>query len=272
MKSLITILAEQKKFFYLTRRLAKYELKTKNESSYLGSLWEYLNPLIQILIYWFVFQNVMQRSSITMNNGEEVPFVFWLLVGFVIWIFFFKATIEGSKSIYSRLNMLSKMKFPMSIIPSFVTYSYFQIHLILLGITLVILNISGYFASIYYVQLLYLIPMTLLLIFALALVTSTLSTIIRDLHMLLNAVLKMVLYLSPVLWEIGRLADPWGFVAKINPLYYLIESYRAAVFGTEWYAIEHPIYTLYFVGFTGLILLIGSILHVKFRRHFVDFL
>ena len=272
MKSLITILAEQKKFFYLTRRLAKYEMKTKNDSSYLGSLWEYINPLIQILVYWFVFQNVMQRNSITLSNGVEVPFVYWLVIGFVVWMFFLKATTEGSKSIYSRIGMLSKMKFPMSIVPSFVIYSYLRIHLILLAIALVILNISGYFVNIYYLQLLYLVPMTLIFIFAFALITSTLSTIIRDVHMLLTAVLKMVLYLSPVLWEIGRLTDPWGFIVKLNPLYYIIESYRAAVFGTGWYVAEHPIYTLYFIAVIIFLLVIGSMLHVKFRRHFVDYL
>ena len=84
MKSVITILKEQKQYFYLTRRLAKYEMKTKNENSYLGALWEYINPLIQLLVYWFVFQNVMQRSSITMRDGSEVPFICWLLVGFVV--------------------------------------------------------------------------------------------------------------------------------------------------------------------------------------------
>lgn len=272
MKSVITILKEQKQYFYLTRRLAKYEMKTKNENSYLGALWEYINPLIQLLVYWFVFQNVMQRSSITMRDGSEVPFFCWLLVGFVVWIFFFKSTIEGSKSIYSRLNILSKMKFPMSIIPSFVLFSYLRVHLILLLITIVIINVSGFFVNVYYLQLLYLIPATIIFIFALSLITSTLSTIIRDVHMFLNAVLKMVLYLSPVLWEIGRLAEPWSLIAKFNPVFYLIEGYRAAIFGTEWYFIGHPRYTLYFIVVTILLLVVGSALHIKFRRHFVDYL
>src|SRR5690606_7056181 len=145
MKSAVIVIKEQLKHFYLIRRLSLYELKSKNKSNYLGTSWEIINPVIQILIYWFVFGAIRGRSPVEMGNGEEVPFILWLLCGFLMWNFFYQATIQGSKSIYSRLGMLSKMNFPMSVIPNFVIFSQFYIHLIMLLIMVIIFQFSGIF-------------------------------------------------------------------------------------------------------------------------------
>src|SRR5699024_11799107 len=143
-----------------------------------------------IMIYWFVFWTIRSRAHIEMS-GMEIPFFSWLLAGFFLWIFFYQATIQGSKSIYSRLRMLSKMNFPMSVIPNFVIFSKFYIHLVMLIITFIIFQINGYFISVYYFQFVYFIFASFCLIFSISLITSTLSTIARDIHMLLNSTLRM---------------------------------------------------------------------------------
>lgn len=272
MNSIIRVIREQIDHFYLIRRLSLYELKSKNKNNYLGMAWEVINPTIQILIYWFVFGSIRQRSAVEIAPGEEVPFITWLVAGFILWTFFYQSTIQGSRSIYSRLRMLSKMNFPMSVIPNFVIFSQFYIHLFMLGIAVILLHIFGFYISFYYIQLIYFMFASFALIFAISLITSTLSTIIRDVHMFLNATLRMVLYLSPILWQITILDDPLPTIMKLNPLYYLIEGYRSALFGTEWYFAAHWQYTLYFWVVVGLLLWIGSMLHVRFRRHFIDYL
>jgi teichoic acid transport system permease protein len=265
-------LKEQYDHFYLIRRLSIFEIKSKNRNNLLGSSWEVLNLIIQLVIYWFVFQNVRKHETIVLSDGTEVPFFFWLTAGFILWMFFHKSTIDGSNSIYTRIKILSKMNFPMSVVPSYVIFSYFYIHLVMVGITVLLFSIGGFHVNVHYLQFLYFMPATLFFLFSLALITSTLSTIVRDVHMLLNAVMRMLLYLSPILWEIGSLPDPIGTIAKLNPLYYLIEGYRSAFFGTEWYFITHWEYSLYFWGVTMVLFTIGATVHMKFRRHFVDYL
>jgi len=273
MKSAIKVLREQIDNFYLIRRLSLYELKSKNYNNYLGVAWEVINPCIQILIYWFVFGTLRDRAPIEMG-GETVPFFSWLLAGFFIWIFCFQSIIQGSRSIYSRLRMLSKMNFPMSIIPNFAIFSKFYVHLIAFAISVIILQFMGYFINIYYLQFFYYIFAAFCLMFAISLITSTISTIIRDVHMFLSSTLRMLLYVSGVLWPISRLADfPIMItILKLNPIFYLIEGYRSAFFGTEWYFITHWEYTLYFWGLVVVLFLFGFMLHVKFRRHFIDYL
>ncbi|MDI6535321.1 teichoic acid ABC transporter permease, partial [Bacillus mycoides] len=75
-----------------------------------------MNPLIQMSIYCFVFV-----LGIRWGQGVNgVTFVYWLSAGLVVWFFIIPAMMQDSKSIYTRLNMVSKMCFPMSVIPSFV--------------------------------------------------------------------------------------------------------------------------------------------------------
>lgn len=275
MKAAITVIKEQFNNFYLIKRLSSYEIKSQNRNNYLGTSWEVINPLFQILIYWFVFGALRDREPIEIVPGMGVPFINWLICGFIVWIFFYQSTIQGSKSIYSRLRMLSKMNFPMSIIPSFVIFSKFYVHVFMLAVAIIIFQFTGYYANIYYLQLIYFAFSTICLIYSISLITSTLSTIVRDVHMFLNSTLRMGLYLSGVLWPLTileKLPDWITMVLKLNPLYYLIEGYRAALFGTEWYLISEWQYTLYFWVVVAVLFLFGSTLHVKFRRHFIDYL
>lgn len=274
MKSVKIVIKEQIDRFYMILRLSWYELKSRNKNNYLGVAWEFINPTIQILIYWFVFGSLSRRADVEVMPGQDVPFIAWLLGGFILWNFFYQAIIQGSKSIYTRLGMLSKMNFPMSIIPTFVILSQFYVHLVMLLISIVILQFLNFYINIYYLQLIYFLLCTFLFVFSISLISSTLSTIVRDLHMLLNAVLRMFLYVSPVLWPISSIIqnDLLIFILKLNPLFYLIEGYRAAFFGTGWYFVENWEYTIYFFSVVLFLFWIGSILHVKFRKNLVDYL
>lgn len=273
MKSAIKVIQEQVNNFYLIRRLSLFELKSKNKNNYLGIAWEIINPAIQILIYWFVFGTLRERADVKVA-GIDIPFFSWLLAAFFLWIFFYQATIQGSRSIFSRLKMLSKMNFPMSVIPSYVIFSQFYVHIFMIAVVTIILHFSGFNLNLYTLQIFYFMLGAFSLIFAISLITSTLSTIVRDIHMLLNSTLRMLLYLSGVLWPITILADFPAImnIMKLNPLYYLIEGYRAAFFSSEWYFITNWEYSLYFWAVVAVLLLLGSVLHIKFRRHFIDYL
>jgi teichoic acid transport system permease protein len=250
---------------YLIGRLSLFELKSANNNNYLGMLWELINPTIQLAIYWFVF-------GFGIRGGEDVngiPFVYWLLSGMSVWFFVNQSLLEGSKSIYTRINFISKMSFPMSVIPTYVIMSKFYSHLMLVGLITIVLQFTGFIITPYFIQLPYFMFGTLMLLLSVSLITSTLATIVRDVQMVVTSIVRMLLYLTPLLWV------PTGFIKKLmmfNPFYYLVEGYRASLLGTSWYMIENVELTLYFWGLVLLLLMIGSALHVKFRNHFVDYM
>ncbi|WP_409302920.1 ABC transporter permease [Peribacillus sp. SCS-155] len=269
MKSALTVIKEHIKNFYLIRRLSAYEMKATNSSNYLGILWEIINPMIQISIYWLVFGFLM------FNEGREVqglPFFPWLLAGIVVWFFVNPATTQASKSIYSRLGMVSKMSFPMSVIPTYVIFARLYQHLMLLGIAIVILAFIGYLPSMYIIQLPYFIIAAVVLLISFSLIVSTLATIVRDVQMLVTSFVRILFYLTPILWFHEDLPQWIMTIMKANPLFYIVQGYRASLVNGSWYIIENWEYTLYFWGAVIVLFLIGSSLHVKFRDRFADFM
>lgn len=275
MTAIIQVIKEQIKHFRLIYRLSMYELRSNNKSNYLGIAWEFINPLVQILIYWFVFgYGIRSRADIVMESGLVIPFLPWMVIGYALWTFFYQSTIQGSKSIYTRLKMLSKMNFPLSIIPNIPIFSQMFIHFFMLGVVLIVLMIFDISLTIYVVQVVYFLFATVVFCYAISLITSTLSTIIRDVHMFINSTLRMLLYLSPILWNTdgADLGSGIQLAMKLNPMHYLIEGYRAGFLGINWYMIENWQFTIYFWTLTFIIMLLGSLLHVRFRRHLIDFL
>lgn len=267
MSSIATVIKEQIQHFYLIRRLSLYELKSTNKSNYLGMLWELLNPAIQIAVFWFVFGFGIREKG----DVEGTPFFIWMIIGLIVWFFVNPAITHGSKSIYTRIKMVSKMNFPLSVIPSYVIMSKWYPHLILMGILIILLQFFGYPVSVYYIQLPYFMAATIIFLFALALITSTLASIARDVQMFVQSIMRILLYLSPILWWPKENLPDWAFtLMQANPFFYLIEGHRAALLGTGWYIWSS--YSLYFWGITLVMLWIGTALHVKFRKHFIDFL
>lgn len=79
MNALVRILKEQATSFSLILRLAAYETKSKYQMNYLGVLWQLLNPLIQMLAYWFVFGIGIRKSTDVVTGIGEVSFIIWML-------------------------------------------------------------------------------------------------------------------------------------------------------------------------------------------------
>ncbi|KMJ59297.1 teichoic acid ABC transporter permease [Bacillus sp. LL01] len=274
MQHAFTIVKEQVLNFYLARRLSLYEMKSSNNNNYLGFLWEIINPLILISIYWFVFGFGIFRDRGNIEvAGADVPFLPWMLSGFVVWFFISPSILEGSKSIYTRIKIISKMNFPISVIPTYVVLSKLYQHFAMLIIIFILLHLFGYPVNIYYLQLPYFIISTVIFLIILTLLTSTLTAIVRDIQMVIQSFVRILIYLTPFLWPPYNLKpEIIPILMKLNPFYYLAEGYRYSLLGIAWYPIENWQYSLYFWGIALILLIIGSTLHIKFRDRFVDFL
>lgn len=267
MITIFQVLKEQIQNMHLIFRLASYEVKGKYQMHYLGVLWQFLNPAIQILIYWFVF-------GVGIRNGNpvgDVPFFAWLITGLIPWFFISPSVIQGSNSVYSKINLVSKMKFPVSVLPSIVIVSnvlQFMVMILVLAGVLFIYDINP---GIYLLQLPYYLFALLLFLFAFTTLCSTFATIVRDFQVILQSVMRMMLYLTPILWETGQLPHLLETILKLNPLYYLIEGFRFTFLGQSWF-FEDLEYTIYFWVATLLTLFFGSIMQTKFKHKFIDYI
>lgn len=92
----------------------------------------------------------------------------------------------------------------------------------------------------------------------------------RDVKKLITSLMRMLLYLSPVLWPAAFKTIPFmSFVMKLNPVYYIVTGYRDSIFfGKGIFA--HPALTVYFWVVVLLLFALGSSLMYHFKRKMVD--
>lgn len=267
MSALISLAREQIIHFNLIYRLSIYEIKSQYQMHYLGSIWQLLNPLVLVGVYWFVF-------GIGIRGGSpigETPFPLWLITGLIPWLYISPTVVQASNSIHTKIAMVSKMNFPVSVLPTIKIVSNSLSFYIMLAITFCITLIYDNFSSVYLLQLPYYLICMYILIYALTILTSSLATIIRDVQNIVQAVMRLMFFLLPIVWNVEELPELLMTILKLNPFYYLIDGFRHTLIGGEWF-FEDLTYTIYFWILTIIILLIGSTIHLKFRNKFVDYL
>ncbi|MBY0184878.1 ABC transporter permease [Bacillus altitudinis] len=275
MNAMLTILKEQISSFSLIMRLAVYETKSKYQMNYLGVLWQFLNPLIQMLAYWFVFGMGIRGGEPIVIGGIEVPFIIWMLAGLIPWFFISPTILDGSNSVFKRINMVSKMNFPISALPSVVIMSNLFSYFVMMALYFIALIFNGIYPDMHWLQYIYYFICMIAFMFSFSLFNSTISVLVRDYQFLLQSVTRLLFFLLPIFWNISeKLTGEKAWIAdilRLNPFFYIIDGFRNSLLKGEWF-FQDVKYTLYFWLITLLFLTIGSLLHMKFRDKFVDFL
>lgn len=269
MKEIWLIIKEQFQHTGMIFRMSRYEDKATYQSHYLGLAWQVLNPAIQVGIYYLVF-------GIGMNGNRQIdgiPFFGWMLLGITAWFYMSSSILGASNSIHRQVGMVSKMKFPVSVLPTINIVSnlssYFPMLFIVIGTVL----IYGITPSVYWLQYIYYFICMLAFLYAFGILNATITVLIRDYHIFLQSVLRLLLYVSGSIWDIENRNMPIWLVKilKLNPIYYVIEGIRDSFLSRTWFW-EKMNYTLFFWGCVLLLLILGSHLHMKFRARFVDFI
>lgn len=267
MKYMLNIIREQINYMSLIFNMAKYENKSKYQMHYLGILWQFIMPVIQIGVYWFIFGvGIRSRQPV-----DGVPFFIWLIAGIVPWFFINSSIVQGANSVYAKINLVSKMKFPISVLPTVSVASNTFNFLIMLFFAQLVMLFKGIYPTWQTLQIFYYVIATVAMVFSFALLFSTLSAIVRDFQNLLQSVMRLCFFLSPIIWDPSNLSDILHNMLKLSPFYYLINGFRESFLHGGW-VWQSKTYTLYFWVLVTTVFLIGSYLHAKFKDKFIDYI
>lgn len=271
-KSMKYVLSENFSNFYRIYSIAKYELLADMRDSKLGLFWNFAHPLIQVLTYWFAFGFVFSRKDVT-YYGVTVPYIFWMLGGMVVWFFISPCITNGCNAIYSKINVITKMKFPVSILPATVVLKELFNHLCLMIVVVIIFIMGGVSPSLQWFELIYYCICAVLFGVSLSLTTSVLNMIARDTRKLVLACMRLLLYLTPILWSLEQqLKNAPHFlrlIMKANPIYYIVQGYRDCFFyhkGLLFYSNSMIAFWI----ITIVLFIIGSYMMYKFKHKFID--
>lgn len=268
-KSLRYVLKENFTNLFRIYSIAKYELLGDMRDSKLGLFWNFANPTIQVLTYWLVFGTILSGSK----SKDGIPYVCWLLGGMVAWFFVSPCITNGCNAIYMKRDVITKMKFPVSILPATVVLKELFNHFCLMIIVVVLFAVFGYYPSFHWLGLLYYIFCAFIFSVALSLTTSVLNMIARDTRKLILACMRLLMYLTPLLWSTDKLNDhpTIAFLMNFNPVHYIVQGYRDCFFYHQG-ILSFQTQGLIFWAMTFVLLLIGSYMTYKFKHKFIDML
>ncbi|MGL5417386.1 MAG: ABC transporter permease [Clostridium sp.] len=265
MRSLKYVLLEIRGNWYRAYSIAKYELMSDMKDTRLGVLWKIINPLIQIFTFWFAF-------GLGIRNGKPVngvDYFEWMIVGLIVWFFISPSLISGVKSIHSKTNVITKMKFPTSILPITAVLKELYNHLFMLLITIILLVLRGNIPSTYNLQIIYYLFCAISFAISMNMVISVLNMITRDVSKIVSACMRMLMYLTPILWTMDNLPQWIQNIMRLNPIYYIVEGYRnSLLFKNSMFGNMDEI--LIFWSITIGLFLLGCSLMYKFKHKLID--
>lgn len=254
-------------------KLAKNDFKKRYAGSYLGIVWALAQPVVTVLMYWIVFEKVFEaRVSFVAADGAEPPYVLYLTAGLVPWFYFSEAISQGTMALVEYSYLVKKVVFNISILPIIKAVAATFIHLFFAGILLALSLCYGYTPTVYTLQLFYYSLCLFLFVLALSYLTSALVVFIRDLQQVIGIALQIGMWATPIMWNINMLPnDNMKTLFKLNPLVYVVNGYRSALFEEMWFW-EHFYSSTYFWIFTISMFCVGTLVFRRLRSHFADVL
>ena len=268
MKKIVALPAELYENRKLVLSLAKNDFKTKYAGSYLGIVWAFIQPIVTILVYWFVFSVGLKAGTVS-----DYPFVLYLVSGIIPWFFFQDALNGGTNALIEYNYLVKKVVFKISILPIVKIISALFVHVFFVAFALLLCACYGYTPSLYTLQIIYYSVCTFLFVLGLVYATSAIVIFFRDLAQIIGIFLQVGVWLTPIMWDIDMLSShPWLIkLFKLNPMYYVVTGYRDSMLGHVgiW---NHVSWTIYFWVVTILLFGLGSVIFKRLKPHFADVL
>ncbi|WP_238916720.1 ABC transporter permease [Clostridium sp. YIM B02555] len=246
--------------------LAKNDFKGRYAGSFLGVMWGFINPLITMAIYWFVFQVGFRTPEM-----EKVPYILWMIAGTIPWYFFSDAVNFSSTCLIEYSYLVKKVVFRVDILPLAKIISALFIHIFLVVFIFVMFFLYGYHFDIHYIQIVYYIIATIYLCIGISWITSALVVFLKDFSQVIQILLQFGFWLTPIFWSYKMIPDNLLVFFKLNPMYYIISGFRDTFIEHVWFW-ERYNQTAYFWIVSSLIFLGGVLFFRRLKPHFADLL
>ena len=260
---------------FLLRLLVRKELRVRYRASVLGLAWSYVKPGVQYVVYFLAL-------GVFLNLRETIPdYAVYLFSGMIVVNLFSESLANATRSVVGNADLVKKIYLPRELFPVasvWVAVVHFvpQLVVLLVGALIAgwrpeVLPLLGAVAG---------FVIVIGLATGLGLIASALNTIFRDLENLVDLVLMVAVWVSPVLYNWQRVRDvlaptSWSWLVtlyQLNPVTVAVELFHWAF----WYTaaeqksdvpIELPPHLLWHAGtalaITALALVVGQLV---FRR------
>ncbi len=202
----------------LLKNNVKKEIRGKYKNSFLGVLWSFLNPLLQIVVYSIIFQLILK-------NPQE-NYTIFVCCGLIPWTFFATAVNRTSTALVDNGGIIKKVYFPREILPISVVTSE-AVNFLISTIIILIFVIFGGIGISKYILFYPLILITqYILLIGISLIVSSITVYFRDLQHLIGVAIQLLFYAAPVVYSAKNIPAGYDWILNFNPMTYVINAYR----------------------------------------------
>ena len=234
-------------------------------------IWKLAQPVVTVAMYYIVFDKIMGNTSTPLREGVEVPFVLFLTAGLVPWFYFSEALNNGTNALLEYNYLVKKVVFKISILPIIKIIAATFIHVFFVCLLLIVAAIYGYYPTIYTIQIVYYSFCLFIFVLALSYTTCAVVVFFRDLSQIISIGLQIGMWATPILWNLEALSPKWIMILKLNPLVYIVNGYRSAIYEKEWFFRDF-FSTMYFWIVTVVLFGLGAVIFKRLKVHFADVL
>ncbi len=235
------------------------DLKVKYQSSVLGFAWSLLNPLLMMLVLYFVFSNVFRF--------DQEHFALYLLIGLISWRFLANGTSVALNSIVGRPGLVTKISIPREILVMSTVLSAFISSILefLVLIPLLFILGAGITVNLIFFPLVHAIYF--LIVYGVSLILASFYVYYRDLNQIWEVILQAGLFLSPIVYPVSIIPAEYFDLYMLNPMTVLIETYREFLL----YGVAPPFASLLALfGFSLLMVFLGTVVFHRLERRFAE--
>ncbi|MFI5297601.1 MAG: ABC transporter permease [Polyangiales bacterium] len=250
----------------LVAQLALSDFRARFSGSALGFLWAFVQPLLTIVMYLFVYRVGFRPMPL-----GKIPFVLWLITGIAPWFYFADGLITSTSSLIEYSYLVKKVVFDVTIVPAIKLASAMMTHLVVLAVVMIVVAAFGFPPQLSWLQVPYYVFAVVTLLSGLSLLTSSLTVFLRDLAPAVAVGTQFMFWLTPVAWSLTNAPPGFARYLKLNPLVYVVEGMRDALLTGTWFW-QKPLHTAYFWGVALTLNVVGYALFQRLRPHFADVL
>ena len=247
-------------------QLTVRDFKSRYLGSYLGLIWAFINPVVTILILWFVFEVGFKSAPV-----GDFPFILWLMTGIIPWFFIADTLMSGTNSVVENSYLVKKIVFRVSMLPVVKLLSALVVHLFFVLVIFVVFSIYHIYPDVHSIQVSYYGFSAIVLLLGITWLTSALMVFLKDVGQIVGMFMQFGFWLTPIFWSLQMVPPKYQIYLKLNPAYYITQGYRDSFVNNIWFW-EHPIYTAYYWLFTCVVFILGALVFSRLRPHFADVL
>ena len=241
--------------------LVHRDLRGRYKGSFMGFLWNFINPLCQILVYIFVF-SMIYRSNL------EKYYVF-LIVGMMPWNFFSESLCQGAGCVFAQGVMVKKIYFPREVLVISTVTSRFINFLInyLVAFAIILFSGLGFQFRIILMYLPAIMILEYIFTLGLALILASIDVYFRDIEYMTGVVTMAWIWLTPIMYPMDIVPPELSWIINLNPMTPIVRSYQNILY----YKMAPDVASLVHVAVIAVLFLIaGELIFIKLEKRFAE--